>query len=133
MKRFFLLIFVLLLSLPLMAQDPVPPENWGDVLINSKEWFASFGGIVLLTAFIAAFLNGLLKITGKFYKQVIAWSVAIILLVGSDLINLGYAAQFPILLALIHGLAAGLASNGIFDIPWLKYLLDKIEGLFKNG
>jgi len=69
-------------------------------------------------------------VTKNFVKQLVAWIVAIILVVGSDLLNFGYAAQFPILLAVIHGFGAGLASNGVFDIPIIKGVLDTIEKWF---
>lgn len=107
-----------------------PPSNWGDVIFNFQEWFATFGGIAVLTAFVAAFLNGLLKVTQNFLKQLVAWAVAIILLVVTDLLNFGYAADFPILLAVVHGFAAGLVSNGVFDVPFMKGILDKIEHWF---
>jgi hypothetical protein len=132
MKKLIVFLFVLLaIPIAVFAQDvPAPPSNWGDVIFNFQEWFLSFGGVVVLTAFVAAFFNGLLKLTKGFLKQLCAWVVAIILLVGSDLVNFGYAKDFPILLAVIHGVAAGLASNGVFDIPFVKSILDKIEGWF---
>jgi hypothetical protein len=94
-------------------------------------WLGSFAGIALLTSFVAAFFNGLLNITKSFLKQLCAWIVAIVLLVVLDLINIGYVKDYPILLAIIHGFAAGLASNGIFDIPFMKSILDAIDGWFR--
>ncbi len=130
-KAFLFLMLLLAVPVALLAQDPQPPTSWADIIMNPAKWFVSFGAISLLTAFLAAFLNGLLKVEKKFIKQLVAWIVAIILLIGSDLMNFGYAAEFPILLAAIHGFAAGLASNGWFDIPTLKAVLDTIEGWFK--
>jgi len=135
-KVFFFLSAALLMFLSVdlfgqVAEDPViPPDNWTDVLINLKGWFASFAGVAALTAFVAAFLNGILKVTKSFVKQLLAWGVGIILLVATDLFNFGYAAEFPIWLAIIHGFAVGLASNGLFDIPWCKALLENIEKWF---
>jgi hypothetical protein len=132
MKKLFLFITLLFVSVFAFCQDPtVPPSTWGDVLSNPAQWVASFGGVSFLTAFIAAFFTGLLKITKPILKQVTAWVVAIVILVGSDLFNIGYAKDFPILLAVIHGFAAGLASNGVFDIPVLKGILDMIHGWFE--
>lgn len=134
MKKWIFATFALLfLSILAFAQEvtPTPPENWTDVLINLKGWFTSFAGVSVLTAFVAAFLNGLLQIEKGFLKQVIAWLTGIALLVVTDLLNFGYAAEFPILLAVVHGFAVGLAANGIFDIPWLKVLLDKFSGWFQ--
>jgi len=129
MKK-FLLIFTLLLAIPviLIAQDvPNPPSGWGDIIMNPQKWFIDFGTIAVLTAFVATFVNGLLKVVKKFPRQLVAWGVAIILLVVSDLLNFGYAKDFPILLAVIHGLGAGLAANGVFNIPMIKGILDTIE------
>lgn len=142
MKTFFRIFFFFSVALLLfmntdlfaqMNEDPVvPPQSWTDVLINLKGWFASFAGVAALTAFVAAFLNGLLKITKSFARQLIAWGVGIVLLVVTDLFNFGYAAEFPIWLAIIHGFAIGLASNGLFDIPWCKALLGNIEKWFNK-
>jgi len=131
MKKMILFFMLILGSAVIFAQElPAPPDSWGDIIMNPEKWFLSFGAISLLTAFLAAFLNGVLKVTKNFVKQLVAWIVAIILVVGSDLLNFGYAAQFPILLAVIHGFGAGLASNGVFDIPIIKGVLDTIEKWF---
>lgn len=131
MKRLILFLILILGSVVIFAQDlPAPPADWGDIIMNPEKWFLSFGAVSLLTAFLATFVIGLLKVTSKFVKQLVAWIVAIILLVGSDLLNFGYAAQFPILLAVVHGFGAGLASNGVFDIPVIKAVLDTIEKWF---
>jgi len=132
MKR---LLFVLFLFIPfaLFGQDvlPDPPTGWGDIIINPAKWFVDLGAVSVLTAFIATFFIGLLRMTSGFLKQLTAWLVAIALIVITDLLNFGYAADLPLLLAVIHGFAAGLAANGIFDIPILKSLLKIIEGWLK--
>ena len=117
---------------PMFAQEiPPPPTDWGDVIMNPAKWFVDFGAVAVLTAFIATFLNGLLKVVKKWPRQLVAWAVAIILLVATNLLNFGYAADFPILLSVIHGFGAGLAANGVFNIPLVKALLTAIEGWFK--
>lgn len=134
MKKFMMFLFLLVIPVAIFAQEPIeptaPPLSWGDFLSNPIVWFASFGGVALLTSFFAAFLNGLLKVAKSFQKQLISWAVGILILVVTDLINFGYAADFPIWLALLHGFAAGLASNGVYDIPTLKSILNSIEGWF---
>ena len=134
MKKLFLLLF-LMIPFMLFGQDTgeptAPPLSWGDFLSNPIVWFASFGGIAFLTSFLAAFFNGLLKVVKTFHKQLVAWAVGMLILLVTDLINFGYAADFPIWLALVHGFAAGLASNGMYDIPTLKAILNGIENWFK--
>ena len=136
MKKFIAFFGFLLLSIVMVAQEPVvdptaPPASWLEILANPMLWLGSFAGIALLTSFVAAFFNGLLNISKSFLKQLCAWIVAIVLLVILDLINIGYVKDYPILLAIIHGFAAGLASNGIFDIPFMKSILDAIDGWFR--
>jgi uncharacterized membrane protein len=134
MKKLFLMLF-LMIPMILFAQDPTeptqPPTGWQDILINPGVWLGSFAGVSFLTAFVAAFLNGLLKIVKGFPKQLTAWLVAIIIVVASDLLNFGYAKDYTILFAVVNGFFAGLASNGWFDIPTLKAVLNSIEGWFK--
>lgn len=130
MKKFFIALFLLILPMAIFAQDvPASPTGWEDVIMNPGKWVASFGAISVLTAFIAAFINGLLKFDKGFKKQLIAWGVAIILLVATDLLNFGYAADFAIWLAVLHGFGAGLASNGASNIPIIKAMLEAIENL----
>jgi uncharacterized YccA/Bax inhibitor family protein len=116
----------------IFAQEIEPPGSWGEVIMNPAQWFSSLAYIAALTAFLAAFFNGLLKVTKKFVKQLVAWAIGIILLIASNLLNFGYAAEQPILLSAVHGLAVGLVANGIFDIPIIKTILDIVEGWFKK-
>lgn len=129
-----ILLFVFLaIPFALLAQPTEPPTGWGDVFSNPALWLGSFAGVSLLTAFLATFLNGFLKLVNKFPRQLCAWLVAIAIVLLGDFLNIKvvYTWDFPWWLAILHGFAAGLASNGWFDIPTLKKILDTIEGLFK--
>jgi hypothetical protein len=133
MKKLIAFIsFALLATAALMAQDTIPvPGDLYDIVTNMNQYFGSLAGIAVVTAFFAAMLNGLLKVEKSFLKQLIAWAVAIILMVVTDLLNFGFAAEFSILKAVIYGFGAGLVANGVFDIPIIKSILDKVEGWFK--
>jgi hypothetical protein len=133
MKKIIVFLFVLLaIPIAMFAQEPTePPSGWQDIIINPALWLGSFAGVSLLTSFVAAFLNGLFKIIKSFPKQLVAWGVAIVIVVGADLLNFGYAKDYTILFAVVNGFFAGLASNGWFDIPALKAILNSIEGWFK--
>lgn len=136
MKKFviFLSMFVVLMmtTVALVAQDVVPvPDDVMDIFTQLNLYFGSLAGIAALSTFLAALLNGALKVTKKFVKQLVAWLVAIILIVGANLLNYGFAAEFSILKSILYGLGAGLVANGIFDIPFVKVLLDTVEGWFK--
>lgn len=134
-KAIMFLIFLLAIPLMIFSQEPTtPPTGWGDVFSNPALWLGSFAGVSLLTAFVAAFFNGLLKLEKKFPRQLCAWVIAIVITVGLGAIaniKIIYTWDFAWWLALLNGVAAGLASNGVFDIPTLKKILDTIEGLFK--
>jgi hypothetical protein len=129
-KLLVILMMLFVVTFPIWAQDIPIPGGWSDVMLNFNVWFSSLAGVAILTAFLATFANGLLKVTNKFVKQLVAWLIAIILVVVADLANFGFAAEFPIWKAALYGVAAGFVSNGFFDIPWMKTLLDKIEGWF---
>ena len=124
---------LIVLPMILFGQEPtIPPVSWGEVFSNPTLWLSSFAGVSLLIAFVTTFFNGVFKVEQKFLRQLMAWIIAIIILVLGDVFNIKivYTWDFPIWLALIHGFAAGLASNGWFDIPILKAILNKIEELF---
>jgi len=137
MKR--LMMFLGFLFIPIMVfcqQDSIsigqpPMQDIWTIIINFKEWMATFSGVVVATTIFVSLLVGVLKVEKKLIKQFIAWGVAIILLVGTDLLNIGYAKDFPILLAVLHGFAAGLAANGFSTVEVWKSLLTAIEGWFK--
>lgn len=133
MKK-MIMFLVLLIGIPLsiFAQDiPAPPSDWSDIIFNLPQWFGTVTGVSLLTTFVAAFLNGILEVNKGIYKQLIAWLVAIVLMVVTDLLNFGFAADFPYLLAVIYGFMVGLVANGVFDVPFIKSILDKVEEMFK--
>lgn len=129
MKRvvMFMILVMSFLTFAAAQSLPDPPGDWSDIIISPSKWFVDFGAVTVLTAFLATVFNGLLKVQKKFPRQLVAWAVGIILIVATSLLNFGYAAGFPILLAVGHGFMAGLVSNGIFDIPLAKGLLNIIE------
>jgi hypothetical protein len=134
MKKIMMFLGFLLVPVMVFCQQDstviVPPTGWGDIISNPTLWISSFTGVSLVTAFLAAFFNGLLKWTKSFYKQLTAWVIAIIIVVVTDLLNIGYAKDYPLLFAVINGFFAGLAANGWFNIPTLKAILTAIEGWF---
>lgn len=139
MKKFIALIVLLILPMALFAQNipdsvavPLPPDDWTQVVFNFNQWFGSFAGLAALTAFVAAFFNGLLKVTKGFPKQLVAWVVALLLAVVANLTKFGYMAEYTIWQSLIHGFMAGLASNGIFKVPLAVDILKWVEGWFKK-
>lgn len=116
----------MLLSIPIIAQVVEPPTNWLDLLANIDKWLGSMAGIAAVTVFLAAAVNTLLKTTG-FMKQVVAWIIAIVLLVAGNVVNMGFMAELSWLHTIVYGLAAGFISNGIFDISLVKLILQALK------
>ena len=126
MKKLMMFLIVLIaFTIPAIAQEVEPPTNWLDLFANINVWLVSLTGIAALTVFLAAKLNTLLKASG-FIKQLVAWIIAIILLVVGNLVNMGFMAEMNWLHTLVYGIAAGFLANGIFDIALVKLLLQAI-------
>jgi len=132
MKKFFMIFLVLIIPMAIIAQTVEPPENIIELITNINLYFGSLVGIAAAATFVGALLNGLLKVTKKFVKQLVVWLVCIVALVGSNLLNFGYAKEFTLLTSLMHGLGAGLVANGIFDVPIVNAIMNFIEGLFNK-
>jgi len=115
-------VFLLILSIPLVAQVIEPPTDWLGLFANINTWLYSLLGIAAVTVFLAAEANKLLKTEG-FLKQLVAWAIAIILLFVGNLVNIGFMAELSWLNTLIYGIAAGFLANGIFDITLIRALL----------
>lgn len=127
-----MVVVLMMTTIVLAAQDVVPvPDDVMDIFTQLNLYFGSLAGVAALSTVLAALLNGALKVTKKFVRQLVAWLVAIILIVGANLLNYGFAAEFSILKSILYGLGAGLVANGIFDIPFVKVLLDTVEGWFQ--
>ena len=115
MKKFMFLFVLMLLPIVLFAQGTeLPPLN---------TWFATFIGLSTAVVALAALLNTWLKVNKGWVKQVVAWLVAIILMIAGNLLNLGFMAELTWGHTLIYGIASGLVANGIFDIEFVKALL----------
>lgn len=124
LMMFCALMFVLIL--PTFGQTVEPPTNWLALFANINVWLGSLAGISAVTVFIAAFLNTLLKTKG-FVKQLVAWIIAILLLVVGNLVNMGFMAELNWLNTIIYGVAAGFVSNGIFDLEFVKSVLRALK------
>jgi ABC-type sugar transport system permease subunit len=124
LMMFFALMFVLIL--PTFGQVVEPPTSWLALFANINVWLASLGGVAAVTVFLAAFLNTILKTKG-FVKQIVAWVVAILLLVIGNLVNMGFMAELNWMHTIVYGVAAGFLANGIFDIETIKAILRALK------
>lgn len=124
LMMFFALMFVLIL--PTFGQAIEPPTDWLQVFANINLWLASLAGVAAVTVFLAAFVNTLLKTSG-FVKQIVAWVIAILLLVIGNLVNMGFMAELNWLHTIVYGVAAGFISNGIFDLETVRAILRALK------
>ena len=124
MKKFIMFLFLLLVPVAIFAQEPVinPPTNWLEVFASINVWLGSLAGVSAVTVFLAAFVNTLFGTSG-FWKQIVAWAIALILIIVGNLVNLGFMAQLSWLNTIVYGFAAGLISNGFFDLELVKMIL----------
>lgn len=79
----------------------------------------------MLTVTIAGAINGKFNITNGFWPQLVAWITGVVLTVGGWFLGLIPLGQ-PTWLAIVCLCAVvGLSSNGIYDIPFIKSIIDK--------
>jgi len=133
MKKYFVIAFLMLLcgvvtgqvvdSL-VVAPIVVPAEP---ITFDFTAWVATLTSVASAAVFLGAFVIKLFKVTVSIWKQVIVWGVAIVLTFLGNLLNIGFAANFPWLTTAVYGLAAGLVANGIFDIKTVQTLLDFLK------
>ena len=131
LKNLFLVAFLLITtSLWVFAHvDPeIPvPDNWAE-LIDVNKWFASMNALAGIVIFLTAAINTyLIKTTDKRWKQAMAIIVAIVLAVGSNLINFGFLSEAPIVASVLYGAGTGLLANGWYDVRTVKNLLKWIR------
>ncbi len=125
-KSMMFLIMMFALVLPTFGQSVEPPTDWLNLFANINVWLGSLAGIAAVTVFLAAAVNKLLKLEG-FWKQLMAWIVAILLMVVGNLVNLGFMAELDWLHTIVYGIAAGFISNGIFDLETVKAILRALK------
>lgn len=83
--------------------------------------------LATLTVTIAGAINGKFDITKGIWPQLVAWITGTILTVGGWFIGLVTCIGEPTWLALVCLCGVvGLSSNGIYDIPFIKSIIDKM-------
>jgi hypothetical protein len=124
MKKFMFVLCLMILSLPIIAQvDSTGVTLSQPFTFDFNAWVATLSTIAATAVFLGAFLIQIFKVTVKIWKQIIVWLVAIALTVLGNLLNIGFAAEFPWLTTIVYGLASGLVANGIFDISTVQGIL----------
>ena len=79
----------------------------------------------MLTVTIAGAINGKFNITEGFWPQLVAWLTGAVLTVGGWFLGLIPLGQPTWLAVVCLCGVVGLSSNGIYDIPFIKSIIDK--------
>lgn len=99
------------------------------------ECFSTLGGMSALSVVITDALVRSFNVTKGWVKQLISWLVPVLASCFGLLCQFGLFAAFGPITAwyawvytILTGFGVGLISNGLFDIDWVKTLLDKLIG-----
>lgn len=128
MKNFVCLLVLFLFSFVSATFAAVTGDVGSGVDYGSV--FATFASLVAAIPFVTEALKGLLHITSPVARQIISWLVGVALAMFAWWLGLGFLDGSLWWVALIYGLAASLAANGVFDtglIEWLVGLIIKRE------
>lgn len=80
-----------------------------------------------LTVTLTGAINGRFNITNGIWPQIVSWIVGTVLTVGAWFLGLVPLGE-PTWLAIVCLCGVvGLSSNGIYDIPFIKSIIDKLQ------
>lgn len=91
----------------------------------SDNFWATCTMLSTITVFIAGYINAFLK-TNNVWKQVVSWATSVILTVGGYFSGIIVLDEPAWLTMLLTGIIVGLSSNGIYDIPKIKELINNM-------
>ena len=137
MKGVLLLFLLLIPVIGLIAQTVDPPTDVVDLVVNFNVLIGSLAGYAAVSIFITGLVNGWLKVTKSWIKQIVSWLIPMALVLAvSLLLKAGFLAGESIIKILVFGAGAGLVSNGIFDIAFVNtivgWIVEKAGGVVKT-
>ncbi len=91
----------------------------------SDHFWATCTMLSTITVIIAGYINAFLK-TNKVWKQVVSWIISIVLTIGGYFAGTITLNEPVWLTVILTGIIVGLSSNGIYDIPKIKELINRI-------
>jgi hypothetical protein len=103
-----------------MVNDIPVPGSIIDVFKDLQGWFGSTTAVAGLTIFITLIISNLWKSISKIMKQVVAIVVAMALIIGGNLANFGFMADFNWLSTIVYGLVTGFMANGLYDLKNIR-------------
>jgi len=107
------------------AETVIPPDNPFDGI------FETFIALVAFIPFAVQFLRKFLFTSaGGIAAQCFSWAVGIIITLAGWLLHLGFLDGLSIWMALLYGVVASLAANGVFDTGLINAIFNALFGLF---
>ena len=97
----------------------------GTIVISESLWYMA-PILVSMVVTITGAINGKFGITKGIWPQVVSWVVSAILSVGSWFLGFVTVGTPVWLGVIILSVVVGLCSNGIYDIPTIKGIIDKL-------
>lgn len=79
---------------------------------------------------LSEYLSKLTKAEG-FLAQLESWVVSVALVFVASFLGISVFATLGTLPLIVYGVLIGFVSNGLFDIPWVKAILDLIKARIK--
>jgi hypothetical protein len=122
MKNCKTLFFIALIFSPLIALCST--SNVQQTLMNT---YADFSAVVATVVVLSSIVNNLLNTSG-FRKQAVSWIIALIVTLTGMFLKFNLFAEMAWHQVLIYAIGIALVSNGVFDIPTVKRLL-QIAGI----
>lgn len=93
------------------------------VPIDYSDWFISFAVLVGIIPFITEAFKKLVGVTPGIVIQIFSWLIGLILTGVGWYFGLGFLHGIEWYYALMYGIGAALASNGIFDTGMITWLM----------
>ena len=132
-RSVLLLVFVLIGTLSLIAQEIVGPIDVLDFVSRFDVFVGSLGGLAVVSIWLTGVINGLFRDAKSWIKQVVSWLVPTVFAIFvTYVLGVGFLVGRSILEILVFGLAAGLVSNGLFDIGFVKTAVNWLVGKIFN-
>jgi hypothetical protein len=115
-----LLLLLLLLPFGAFAQGS------GVIVESINVYFLSLGAMAAIVLPVTEFVKALFKIKGS-WAQYLSWLIAVLMALFGFWLKLGIFSDLSLIWALVYGFAAGLISNGVFDISIIQAIINAIR------
>lgn len=95
------------------------------MLFTTEFWYMA-PSLSAVTVFIAGLINGKFNIINGFWPQLVSWITGSVLSVAAWFFGLVPVGEPTWLAVTALCVVVGLSSNGIYDIPTIQKLVDKL-------